>query len=240
MAGATVRVHNPPKGTPMPRTSSILLLGVLAGIAGGVLVLAFVRSSPAGQGSDPVGIPKPESDLMAVLESLRSLEQRVGRMETALASRETSSTREPVKSAAGSTDSPEPRAMASEDLIAIRAEMLRLSRQIEGLQSALSQNRLRWIHTPTTEQFERARVDVNWALVEEIRALHHQDYSLALDRVRAMTLDDILQQLGKPTSTDYPGIWSYTRPRAGGDERSTYGISLHFEGDRVVAVGATD
>jgi hypothetical protein len=54
-----------------------------------------------------------------------------------------------------------------------------------------------------------------------------------------MTLDDILQQIGKPTS-QMPGVWSYTRPLPGQDASRGPGISLLFAGDHVVAVSASD
>jgi len=223
----------------MSRKLSILLLGLLAGIAGGLLVLAVDRIAPAGRVPDVEGSPYPIADLLAVLESNRALDQRVARIEAELVSRGASAMREPVKLAASSTDTPEPNAAPSMEQVTLREELLRTTQRVELLENGLKDSGLRWLRTPSREQFERARKDVDWALVDEIRALHHQDYAAALERVSAMSIDDILQQIGKPTGTAQ-GLWWYTRPRPGGNELSVYGISLSFAGQRVVGVGLSN
>lgn len=223
----------------MPRKISIPLLGVLAGIAGGALFEVIVRSTTRAEPVEAVGIPESHFDLGAIPESIRALDQRVARIEAELSSREPSVARTPLTLAPQPDGASEAIAAASKELVTLREELLRTSQRIELLEDGLKDSGFRWLRSPTREQFERARKDVNWTLVDEIRALHHRDYAAALERVSALSIDDILQQLGRPTGQEV-GIWYYTRPRPGGDERSTCGISLHFVGQRVAGVGVSD
>jgi hypothetical protein len=221
----------------MSRNLSILVLGLLAGIAGGALVLAFDRTTNSAQHVDAVGIPKPDSDVKAVLESLRALDQRIARIEADLASRGASAARAPVLPAAGSADPPEPIATSSKEWAALRADLLRVSERLAAMEEGLKDSGLRWIRNPTQEQLQRARKGVNWALVNEIDKTCRDPYPAALERVSAMTIDDVLEQIGAPTRTGQ-GAWYYVRALDSATPWVENGIVLSFSGDHVVGVSA--
>jgi len=194
-----------------PRGLSFLFLGLLAGIAGGALVLAVVRSSPSSRSSSALGIPTQDPDLKAVLDSLRALDQRVAQVEVRLSGLEPGASRTPVAPAAGPGGTSDTNAPASNEMAALRAELKLTAQRIEVLENGMKDSGLSWVRNPTAEQLQRARKDVNWALVDEIHQTCRDSYPAGLERVSGMAIEELLEQIGAPTRTGQ-GTWFYVRP----------------------------
>ena len=190
------------------------------------------------------GVEAPvETEASALARVIEKLDQRLARIETALAVQDSRGTRgEVVQNSAApafasneSTPAGSPTIAGADEL---HADLLQISKRIDLLAGSIKENHKPVFLLPTLEQIHSARRDVDWTFVEQLRALAATSPDAASDRVRGMTFDDVLKKVGLPQMIDDEhGYWNYFRqqPDDQGQPRQT-GVRFVFVGDSVSTV----
>ena len=179
------------------------------------------------------------AEIAALAEAIARLDQRLARIESALAAHEPGAEREPVMPDAAPDGQPASSTTGAEGLDEVHRDLLQMSKRIDLLAGSLKETHKPAYLLPTLEQIHAARRDLDWAFLNQLRQLCVNDRDAARARVRFMTFDDVLRKIGLPTSisTD-DGSWHYIKVQlADNGQQQQQGISFRFVGDMVSSVG---
>ena len=218
-----------------------MLTALFAGALLAVVVLGGLpeRGRPAQSNS----LAPTSNDTAALTSAIEKLDQRLARIEAALAVQDSRGTRGEVKpNPAASASTSGGSSSAADSTIAgadeLHTDLLQISKRIDLLAGSLKEDRKPAFSIPTLEQVHAARRDIDWAFVEPLRALAATNPDAASERVRGMTFDDVLKKVGLPDMIDDEhGYWKdfRTQPNDLGQPTQT-GVTFVFVGDTVSSV----
>ncbi len=193
------------------------------------LALLEAQGRPAGPAA---------TDASSLASAIEKLDQRLARIESSLAVQASRGSREELKPTAITDGNPPDLAASPKGPDDVHDDLLQLAQRIDALADSLKKIRKQGFELPTLAQIRSARRQVNWTFVEDIRKLCRANESAALERVRFMSFDDLLREVGPPTTiSGEDGRWEYSRPAtdAHGQE-TTRGMGLLFTSDYVTGV----
>jgi len=212
-----------------------MLASLFAGALLAVVVLGWLPERT--RSASPDSLTPTSNDSSALTAAIEKLDQRVARIEAALAVQDSRGTRERVHDSGEAAGPHEPPASDTADRDQLHKDLLLVSKHVEALADSLKDGRKPGFLLPSLEQMRAGRRDVDWAFVEEVRQLWNTNEAAALERVRLMSFDDLLRKVGVPTGfRDENGDWVYTRSVTTPDGDSDRGIQLHFARDYVTGV----
>jgi len=205
---------------------------VVAGVAGGALVVALAYFLAPGPGRAPdTAPPTPAADLSALEAAIARLDQRLDQrlddLERVQRPKESASERAPVALPDGEAD-PVPPTRTEE----LESELRQLVSRLELLTRGWQERARPSFEVPSIEQVRAARRDVDWAWIGSLAELYMKDEGAALEKVRLMTFDQLLKRAGVPDKIAHDdGSWMYLRPES--IEAKWRGLYFGFVGDSV-------
>jgi len=217
---------------------------VAAASAGALLAVVLLGWLPERAHSHSVdaqsaGLQLPSGEAAALAEAIGKLDQRLARMEAALAVQSSRGTREAASAdVAPSSGTSVPSIAGPEGLDELHKDLLQMSKRVDLLAGSLKETYKPAYLLPTLEQIHAARHEVDWTFLEQVRLLVGNDRDAARARVRFMTFDDVLRKIGLPNSINTDdGRWNYVRTVMGENgQPMQQGITLAFVGDTASGV----
>jgi hypothetical protein len=217
-----------------------LLTGIVGGLAAAALVLVVSKGREREAHSGGV-LPQPHESA-ALSDPIHELDQRLARIEAAVAVEASRGERIPVNPPDATDEQPVSSSAGPEGLADLQRDIGILSKRIDALTDAIKEGYKPALAMPTLEQFHAARRDTDWAWIEDLRVRWRSDPAVALERVRGLTFDDLLKKIGTPTGISLSsGVWSYHRPYKNEAGWAVgRGVNFYFVGDRVSNMNGTD
>src|SRR5262245_6522868 len=133
---------------------------VLGGVIVALLVLLY---GPMPE--HPPAIADAGRDDRPIAEALRGLDERLARIESSLAVRDSRGSRETAVPSAS------PPAADVTPAVDLRRELQQMSDRIDLLAKSIKENHKPAFSVPTLEQIHAARRDVDWAYVDQLRQI---------------------------------------------------------------------